>query len=76
MRSIFFLNLPLEFPNVTENIKFLNKAVIDQALPKILTNLKQYLIYLKDSNRQRLPYQRPQDESIKGSKQLGFQPFI
>jgi len=76
MRSIFFLNLPLEFPNVTENIKFLNKAVIDQALPKILTNLKQYLIYLKDSNRQRLPFQRPQEESIKGTKQLGFRPFI
>lgn len=76
MRSIFFLNLPLEFPNVTDNIKFLNKAVIDQALPKILTNMKQYLIYLKDVHRSRLPFEVPQEETIKGTKQLSFQPFI
>ena len=76
MRSMFFLNLPLEFPNVTDNIKFLNKAVVNQALPKILTNMKQYLIYLKDVQRQRLPFQRPQEESIKGNNQLGFRPFI
>lgn len=76
MRSMFFLNLPLEFPNVTENIKFLNKATIDQALPKILTNMKQYLIYLKDVQRVPQPVDRPQEETIKGTKQLSFQPFI
>lgn len=76
MRSIYFLNLPLEFPNITDNIKFLNKAVVDQALPKILTNMKQYLIYLKDVQRQRSPFERPKEESIKGHNQLGFKPFI
>ena len=76
MRSIFFLNLPLEFPNVTENIKFLNKAVVDQALPKILTNMKQYMIYIKDV--QRVPQQHaiPQSHTIKGTKQIGFRPFL
>ena len=76
MRSMFFLNLPLEFPSVTENIKFLNKAVIDQALPKILTNMKQYLIYLKDVQRVPEPHARAQGDTIKGSNQLGFRPFI
>lgn len=76
MRSMFFLNLPLEFSNVTENIAFLNKAVIDQALPKILTNLKQYLIYLKDVQRVPEPEARPLEETIKGEKQLILDPFI
>ncbi len=76
MRSMFFLNLPLEFPNVTENIKFLNKAVIEQAVPKILTNMKQYLIYLKDVQRVPVPNDRPEDKSITGTKQVGFNPFI
>lgn len=76
MRSIYFLNLPLEFSTITENIQFLNKATVDQALPKILTNMKQYLIYLKDAHRVYLPQETPKEETIKGTKQLGFKPFI
>lgn len=76
MRSIFYINLPLEFPNITKNIEFLNKAVVDQALPKILSSMKQYLIYLKDVHQNQKPNERPENDSISGTKQLGFQPFI
>jgi len=76
MRSMFFLNLPLEFPTVTKNIEFLNKTVIDQALPKILTNMKQYLIYLKDVQRNSTPSDRPVGETIKGTRQLVLNKFI
>ncbi len=76
MRSIFFLNLPLSFPNITENIKFLNKVTVDKALPKILTNMKQYLIYLKDLQHTPIPIDRPKEENIKGTNQIGFKPFI
>lgn len=76
MRSIYYINLPLEFKNVTENIKFLNKAVVDQAVPKILSNLKQYLIYLKDKEYNYIPEDRPTFETVKGTKQVVLKSFF
>jgi hypothetical protein len=76
MRSIFYLNLQVEFKNVTENIKFLNKKVVDHSVPTILSNMKQYLIYLKDVQRVSDPIKRPNQESIKGVKQLDFKGFF
>ncbi len=76
IRSIFYLNLQVEFKNVTENIKFLNKKVVDHSVPTILSNMKQYLIYLKDVQRVSDPIKRPNQESIKGVKQLDFKGFF
>ena len=48
-------NLPF---NYSEQISRLNCHVVDQILPNIITNLEQYIGYLKDIEKQKAPLER------------------
>jgi len=70
MRSIylqFSRNLP---DKIKEQIGELNKIVVDQLAPNVLSQTKQYLKYLEDSNEPYRLMQRPQNVSSAGSKTL------
>lgn len=70
MRSIYLQycrNLP---NNIKEQIGELNNIVVDQLAPDLLSNVKQYIKYLEDSNEPWRLMTRPQNLSSKGSKVL------
>ena len=51
-------NLPYQYE---EQISRLNCYVVGQVVPNIITNLEQYVGYLKDIKQQRAPLERPQN---------------
>ena len=70
MRSIFLQyskNLP---DNIPGQIKELNKKVIDDLTPKILSNVEQYIGYLENKKKIPEPIAHSVNVSSKGSKTL------
>ena len=70
MRSIFLQYSRNLQENIKEQINELNKIVIDKIAPEVLSNTKQYLKYLEDSNEPYRLMERPQNVSSAGSKSL------
>lgn len=68
MRSIYLqFAKHLEY-NISQQIRELNDLVIREAVPDIITNLKQYLGYSADIQRLPMPMDLPQYPSSKGEK--------
>ena len=68
MRSIYLqYSKHLDY-NVSGQIRELNDLVIREAVPDIITNLKQYLGYSADIQRLPMPMDLPQYPSSKGEK--------
>lgn len=68
MRSIYLqFAKHLEY-NIAQQIRELNDLVIREAVPDIITNLKQYLGYSADIQRLPMPMDLPQYPSSKGEK--------
>ena len=70
MRSIYLQysrNLDTDIPN---QISELNKIVADYLVPKIISNIKQYLKYLKDKNGTYEVMEHPKNVSNAGLKSL------
>ena len=61
--------------NMNKSIKALNNRVIEHAVRIIVTNLKQYLIYLVDKSSFPTPIDRPTNESIKGRNTFERYPY-
>lgn len=58
-------------PNYTvRQVKRLNKKVVDDALPSLLTNIRQDYGYLKEINKPLSPIPRPINVNSKGRKLL------
>jgi hypothetical protein len=53
----------------TNEVKRLNQIVIDQILPKVVSQIKQYLDYLRDASEQPYYMDKPENVSIQGQKQ-------
>lgn len=53
----------------TNEVKRLNKLVIDYIVPKVVSQMQQYLDYLKDASEQPYYMDKPQNVSIQGQKQ-------
>ena len=79
MRSIYLQYSRNNYDNVTEQIKRLNNIVVEEVIPKILANIQQYLVYLKDKSK---PYnggslvERPINVSSAGLKSLRIDTAI
>ena len=56
--------------NILEQIKDLNKKVLDFAVPRILVEIKQHNTYIKDASNIHMPMERSMNVSNKGSKTL------
>ncbi len=70
MRGIYLQysrNLQYE---ILEQVKDLNQKVLDYVIPRILTEIKQYLYYIKDTSSQPVPLERSQNMSSAGTKFL------
>lgn len=90
MRSIYFDSLKNQSQNlyvalfvnknsenyVVEEVKKLNKSVLDWVVPKIITNLEQYNRYRQDISSLPTPIDRPTFTSTSGTKQLELQSFF
>lgn len=53
----------------TIEVARLNKIVIDAILPKVISQIQQYVDYLRDSSKQPYYMDKPKNESVQGMKQ-------
>jgi hypothetical protein len=60
-------NLPY---NIKQQVDELNKITINEILPDLLSNIDQYLGYIRDINNPIKPIDRPLNVSSKGTKSL------
>lgn len=75
MRSIYLQysrNLPYDIIN---QVKDLNKKVLDYIVPQILREIKQYLYYKQDISTQPIPLERSKHISSAGTKILYSKEF-
>ena len=70
MRSIYFQfgkNLP---GNVKEQVRELNRAVLDYAVPNVLGEAQAYMKYKRDVSTLAMPHELPKPTYNKGNRQL------
>lgn len=68
MRSIYLQYAKHLDYNIDGQIKELNTIVVREAVPNIITNLKQYIGYVNDASRLPVPIDQPVNTSSKGEK--------
>lgn len=77
MRSIYLQESDNLSNNIRQQITKLNNLVLDWVVPKIMSNIKQELIYLKDVGKVPDPIPQPTNVNITGTKLTRqFQPFF
>jgi hypothetical protein len=52
----------------TDEVQKLNDIVINTILPKVMSQLQQYVTYLKDASEQPIQMERPQNASVAGQR--------
>ena len=70
MKAIYLEYGKNQNDNILEQTKDLNKKVLDFAVPRILTEIRQYKEYVKDASSVHTPMDRSVNVSNKGSKTL------
>jgi hypothetical protein len=68
MRSIYLSNSKNRDDNIKEQIIDLNYAVLLDLYPRTSSNIKHYLLYIRDHGSRPLPLDRPKNHSITGTK--------
>lgn len=53
----------------TDEVSRLNKLVVDAILPKLVSQIQQYISYLKDASEQPYYMDKPVNESVQGQKE-------
>lgn len=76
MRSVFLQYAKHQPEKIVEQVRELNKLVLDFSVNQVLTNLRQYLIYKKDASTLPLPIEWGVNPSVKGTKNLERKKFI
>lgn len=76
MRSIYLQNANHMPYAILDQIKELNRMVIEFCVPKILNKIIQYIQYKKDINQLPIPIDRGEYASSKGTKVLQNKPFL
>jgi|SaaInlV_200m_DNA_3_1039701.scaffolds.fasta_scaffold74003_1 hypothetical protein len=62
--NFYARNLPYK---ITEQIRDLNSKVVAEIVPRMITQIEQYLGYIRDSNRPLQCLERPINPTIKGN---------
>lgn len=57
------------FKKYTNEVDRLNKIVVREIVPKIVSQIQQYVDYLRDASQQPYYMDKPKNESVKGQKQ-------
>lgn len=76
MKSIYFLHAQNLEDKIADQVRCLNKRVIDFAEEQIVTQLKQYTVFQHDHNNLPTLMEHPQNSSTKGDKVLSMDGFI
>jgi hypothetical protein len=74
MRAIFLEHSKNQPNNITGQIKELNQRVLEFCIPKIYSEAKAYLVYLKDASTLAVPMNAPIHQSTKQTLEL--KPFF
>lgn len=75
MRSVYLQYSKNLATNIGEQIRILNNLVVNICVPKIITNVEQYLGYKKDISGLPKPLPRPQNLSSAGTKSTRMTRF-
>lgn len=76
MRYIFIEHASHSEQNVTAEVRRLNDLVVRETLPNIVSNLAQYLAYLRDASKLPEPLPRGLQTSMRGTKTASlFRPL-
>ena len=70
MRSIYFQHGKNMNTKLDLQVNILNELVLDYCVDNVYSNLKQYMVYIKDITTDQPVMDRPQTTHIKGSKTL------
>ena len=70
MKSMYLQYSTNNDNNLKNEIDYLNSIVIDYSVPKIITNMTQYIGYTKDLNKMYTPIDKPVSDNIIGLKSL------
>jgi len=70
MRGIYLEYGQNLLTNVVEQVRDLNKKVLDFSVPRILVDLEQYDKYIQDASQLHVPMERSTNVSNKGNKVL------
>lgn len=76
MRSMYLQYCQHQKNNIQAQVNYLNKLVLDYCLPKILSEVKQYMKYRQDASGLYKPIDRSINMSVKGSKTLELKNFF
>jgi hypothetical protein len=76
MRSIYFQHSKNNPNNVLEQVRELNKYVIDWCTDEIITNIKQYDSYKQSISTLPMPLEHSQLSTQKGTRTLEIKSFI
>ena len=67
---MFLQHSPNLDSNITKQIQYLNKLVVDWATPKIISEVEQYNGYVNEVQYMPIPIELPKNLSSKGEKTL------
>ena len=70
MRSVYFQYAKNQSNNIKQQVKELNELVIQEAVPKIMSQIEQYQYYLVDASSLPMPLAHPENMNSAGRKQL------
>ena len=68
MRSIFLQHSPNLNYGITDQIKYLNNLIVELCIPRIMSEILQYMGYLNDIQQVPMPIDRPLNLSSRGTK--------
>ena len=75
MRSIYLQNSVNQPNNILDQVRDLNKLVLDYAVRQIITQVRQSVSYNKDITEPRHIIPHSENTSIRGSRQLEQKPW-
>ena len=76
MRSIYLQNAKHSECKINEQIKQLNKLVLDYCTDNVLSNADQYVKYIKELYKHKDTLENPSDENVSGTKVLMPNHFL
>ena len=76
MRSIYYQYGKNNSENVVEQVRDLNKLVLEWSVPQIITNIQQHNSYIQDISTMPMPLERAQLTTQKGTRVLEIKSFM
>ena len=75
MRSVYLMYSKNQKTNITQQIDTLNQIVVKECVPKVISNIKQYLNYKKNVHQVPLPLSLPKNMSKSGKNTYSLTQF-